>query len=96
MGKHLNKNGFTMLELLIVMFVVTTLIFILDVNFIEHNRYYFNPTHCQLKAMSTKSTCSFWKGLSYNSNGNINQGKTILVNNKKCVFQLGMGRYYCE
>lgn len=95
MDKHQN-SGFTIVELLVVMLILLSLPVIFNFNFIKFSFDYFNPTHCQLKAMTNRKNCHYTKTLHFNENGNINRAQTIKVGKKECVFQLGMGRFYCE
>ena len=91
-----NRQGFTLLEILIVMFITTfVVLFALPkLHLIEDS--YFNPTHAQLKAMATKERVVVMDGLWFNENGNINEAQTVFIGKIKCIFQLGMGRYRCQ
>ena len=95
MDKRLNK-GFTLVEVLIVLLCVVSLTILFNISWQKIEFNHLNPTHLQLKAMATKQKVSFTKTLHFNENGNINRAQTIKLNNKDCVFQLGMGRFYCE
>lgn len=55
-----------------------------------------DATLVQLEAMANYRNENYRDGLYFNHRGNINQAKTIKINALNCVFQLGMGRYYCE
>lgn len=91
-----NKRGFTLLEMLIVIFITCFIVLFAlpKLHLVEY--LYFNPTHAQLKAMATKTRVVVIDGLWFNENGNINQAQTVIVGKKKCIFQLGMGRYRCQ
>lgn len=90
------NRGFTLIEILVVMLFLTVLTSVFAVIFVPFESNYIHPETCQLKAMASKETCVWEKGIHFNANGNINQARTIKYANKKCVFQLGMGRYACE
>ncbi len=90
------NKGFTLIEVLVVMFILTVLGSVFSIGLVEFESEYFNPKTCQLKAMATKEKCQFNKTIRYNENGNINHAQTFKVNNRVCIFQLGMGRYRCE
>ncbi|NMB18484.1 MAG: prepilin-type N-terminal cleavage/methylation domain-containing protein [Erysipelothrix sp.] len=96
MELQLSKRGFTLLEMLIVMFITSYIVLFAlpKLHLVEY--LYFNPTHAQLKAMATKTRVVVIDGLWFNENGNINQAQTVIVGKKKCIFQLGMGRYRCQ
>ncbi len=96
MGKPYN-SGFTMVEMVLVMSLISLLTLIIGVPVIlSQSDGFLNATDLQLKAMATYSTQSMNHTLSFNHRANINQAQSITFNNKRCVFQLGMGRYYCE
>ena len=95
MDKRLNR-GFTLVEILVVMLCVVSLTLIFNILMPKIEVQGFNPTHFQLKAMATRQKISFTQTLHFNENGNINHAQTIKINDKHCVFQLGMGRFYCE
>lgn len=90
------NKGFTLIEMMLVLFILVSLTLIFSIKPTLFHYDYFNPVHCQLKAMSSKEKCELNKTLHFNANGNINHAQTISINKKTCVFQLGMGRYRCE
>ena len=96
MVKHLDREGFTLVELLIVLSVVSVLTLMVDWRISKLTVNYDNPLHCQIEAMAHKKQCVWLKGLHFNENGNINHAQTIKYKGKTCVFQLGMGRFHCE
>ena len=96
MAKRASK-GFTFVEVLVVMAALGmfTLLFMLPVYFsskMDTN----NIIEANLKAMALGKRVNITDSLWFNGRGNINQAKTITINSLSCVFQLGMGRYYCE
>lgn len=97
-----HKQGFTLLEMLIVLLVVSVLsfssVFVLPKLTVDtfENEYILH----QLKALSQHNTQEFKHGyssnvpsLSFNSWGNVNMAQTIQVKNKTYTIQLGAGRY---
>lgn len=92
-----NNDGFTLVEILLVMVIITFIsgLFIAPA-IVQKETVILNAVDSQLKAMATGQRVSFKDGLHFNHRGNINQAKTLQINGKRCVFQLGMGRYYCE
>lgn len=95
MGKLMNK-GFTLIEMLLVLMVVTILTLVFSTQLKLYEVEYFDPIQCQLKAMATRERCQFNSTIHFNQNGNINHAQTIKFHDKTCIFQLGMGRYRCE
>ncbi len=90
------NDGFTLIEVLIVMMVITLLSLVFTSKLKLSEDTYLNPENCQLKSMAHKSRCQLNDTIHFNENGNINHAQTIKISNKICVFQLGMGRYSCE
>ena len=95
MGKQQNK-GFTLIEVLVCLLIISLILLFSMNSFIKFSNSYFNPVYYQLEAMATKKRTKMDSVIWFNENGNINQARTIKINNKKCVFQLGMGRFRCE
>ncbi len=90
------NKGFTIIELLIVMMLVTLNFMIFSSRLVPFDNTYIHPESCLLKAMALKERCHYTKNLHFNENGNINKAQTLKILDKTCVFQLGMGRYECE
>lgn len=95
MGKRSNK-GFTMVEILLVLLMISLISLVIGMPLVLESKTTTQATHYQLEAMAKQKTIAFRDGITFNHRGNINQGKTIYINQRKCVFQLGMGRYLCE
>ncbi len=95
MVKLMNK-GYTLLEVLLVMFTLTMLSSLFFVVFKRPSYTYINPVACQLDAFSNHSRCYFTKDIWFNQNGNINKARSVKLGKFDCVFQLGFGRFRCE
>lgn len=95
MVKQNNKTGFTLIEMLIVMSLITllTTIFLIPNFFKESDMAIID---LQLEAMASGKRKYYSKDLWFNGRGNINLGQTININGMSCIFQLGFGRYRCE
>lgn len=92
-----NNSGFTMVEVLLVMMMISILSVILGLPYIvSFKAVPDKASEVQLQAMVSQRTLPYKDGLSFNHRGNINQAKTLQIGQMTCVFQLGMGRYYCE
>ena len=90
----LNKKGYTLLEMLLALFIVlvmgTWLSTNLDLNFPMHV-YALDYLQHQTDSMLYKNS-SYLDDISFNSHGNVNQAKTIYKNQYKYIINLGMGR----
>lgn len=100
-----NKQGFTTLELLLVLFVVTISVVLgsVVVPTIELNQFKNEYLLTQLQAMSQSKRIelnsefdSNVSRLSFNAFGHVNQAQTIIARNKQYTVQLGMGRILDE
>ena len=86
-----------MVEILLVLLLISLLVSIFGMPLIiASEKKYLGVVDVQLEAMATCQTKEFQQGISFNHKGNINMARTITINGYNCVFQLGMGRYYCE
>lgn len=92
-----HSSGFTLIEILLVLMMISLLTLILGMPVIvSKSRFVSDVASYQLKAMANYKTIDFTKGITFNHKGNINAAKTISIQGYRCVFQLGMGRYYCD
>ena len=98
MDKHLSTKGFTLLEMLIVISIISMIIIVTFTNKISIDKdYYAFASHylfMQSEALR-KSEKTFFddKNISFNANGNVNKAQTIYFeNNKDIVVELGGGR----
>lgn len=95
-GKQHN-DGFTLIEVVLVMMMISLISIILGMPYlVEATPSLSLATDAQLEAMALRRTVWYQQGLSFNHRGNINQAQSINVSGRRCVFQVGMGRYYCE
>lgn len=89
------KSGFSMLEMLACMCIVSAFMLISLASFNELNleHYYFlnDYLYSQSKAILNRESVSVGKGLYFNSMGHINQAKTIDFINHKVIVHLGTG-----
>lgn len=98
MDKHLLTKGFTLLEMLIVISIISMIIMITFTNkiSIDKDYYAFSSHYLLLQSEALrKSEKSFFndKNISFNANGNVNKAQTIhFENNKDIVVELGGGR----
>lgn len=91
------SSGFTMVEMLLVVMLISMVSLILGVPYIVSTKgSEMAASDTQLEAMATGKTIPFQQGLTFNHKGNINQAKTLKFGGRTCVYQLGMGRYYCD
>lgn len=94
----MNKRGFTLLEMMTVLFVISVLM-VLSLSSI-HIYANFDPTpklhYLQLKAMYEQKQNVYSKSLWFNKNGNVNHAQSILIDGYICTVQLGFGRLNCE
>lgn len=90
-----NKNGFSMLEMLICICLISTLMLltISNTNNLNLDHYYFLNDYLlsQSKAILRKDDLSIGKGITFNSMGHINQARTIEFGNHKAILHLGNG-----
>lgn len=93
------KQGFTMFELLICMYIVSslTVLMIPWIHRPDFSDQYFvlEALSLQSKAMSTKEEQSLWIDgfeLNYNASGNISQAHTFIFDKNEITAQLGWGR----
>lgn len=96
MGKR--NKGFTLLELLLVvsMLTIVSLLTMTRWQFFASKDDTINILYKQVHAMRVQDKVLVNKSLYFNGNGNINQAQTLKFNHKTCRFQLGFGRFYCE
>ena len=90
------NKGFTLIELLIVLMISSLIALVFSVRLFNYELTYIHPESCQLQAMANKTQCTYNDSIYFNKNGNINQAQTVKIDETRCVFQLGMGRYRCE
>lgn len=90
------NKGFTLVEILVVMFTSTIFSSLFFVVFRVPQYEYINPVACQLEAFAKRKRCYFKDSIWFNQNGNINRAATHKIGNTTCVFQLGFGRFRCE
>lgn len=91
----MNKKGFSMLEMLICMCIISILMLFSISNTnklnLEHYDFMNNYILLQSKAILNKQEEQIGKGLYFNSMGHINQAKTIDFNNRSIIIHLGNG-----
>lgn len=98
MDKHLSTKGFTLLEMLIVISIISMIIIVTFTNKINIDKdYYAFASHylfMQSEALRKNEKIFFNdKNISFNANGNVNKAQTIhFENNKDIVVELGGGR----
>lgn len=97
------KNAFSLTETLFVLSIMSLLLLLGSnpkqfkyIDSIEVDALTIYNT--QLDALLLKETTSlpFNELVTFNEKGNINQARTIIKDQHKIVFQLGMGRFYYE
>lgn len=97
---YMIKKGFTMLELLAGMCVVSGLLIISISNTnhlnLDHYSYMNNYVLTQSQAMLDKQTTKYDKGVYFNSMGHVNQAKTIKFINHEVIIHLGNGYASCK
>ncbi len=93
----LSNKGYTLLELLVVISIVTSMsLFFIAPMVLSHELNTVAIIDSQLSAMAQMKRVFYNDTLWFNYKGNINHAQTLKINQLSCVFQLGMGRYTCE
>ncbi|MCI5774571.1 MAG: type II secretion system GspH family protein [Erysipelotrichaceae bacterium] len=99
----LNKRGFTMLEMVICLMIIS-IISLLGLNFKElkikdYHQFIYDYWLAQLASMLNRENvnvdmqgCNFSFPAYFNSKGNINMAQTIECDGKQITIQLGPGR----
>lgn len=98
-------KGFTLIEMMVVLFCLSTLILLsltIRIPILNDEIQMFENTYkmIQLKSMSSYTKLpinhdydSNVFSLTFNHHGNVNQAQTLIINDQKFVVQLGKGRY---
>lgn len=103
--KHMPaESGFTMIESLFSLSIIVMMIFLAlpnlhySGNFIETKEQWRQTIyHTQLQAMLSKTRMELEEtDVTFNEFGHINHAATVILDENKCVFQLGSGRFYFE
>ena len=92
------SRGFTVLELIVVLFIVVTFTFTVSFKVFKQNKVNeeIKILEAQSEALLRRERINYDKNIWFNHNGNINRAQSRKINKKTCVFQLGFGRFYCE
>ena len=90
MDKHLSTKGFTLLEMLIVISIISMIIIVTFTNKISIDKdYYAFASHylfMQSEALRKNEKIFFNdKNISFNANGNVNKAQTINFENNKDI-----------
>jgi len=90
------KNGYTMLNVLLVMMIIATLTCITSINIEPINNddkiFISNYLLSQVEAISKyKDTDVKLFPISFNENGGVNKAQTISINNRNFIIHLGTG-----
>lgn len=91
----LDKKGFTLLEMLISLLIISImlLIGISSNKNVDLDHYYFMNDYLynQSKALLERENISYKKGIYFNSMGHVNQAKTLEISNHEIIIHLGNG-----
>jgi len=94
----MSNKGSILIELLLVLLVMTVLELLFfpyyKINTFHHYYFLNNYQLNQLEAMKKGEKIILDNDISFNAKGNVNQAKTIEINNHNYVIGLGLGRIY--
>ena len=90
-----NKKGFSMLEMLVCICILSAFTLLSTSNFTDLNldHYYFINNYCldQSRAMLDKESIDVGKGVYFNAMGHVNQARTIDFGKHQVIIHLGNG-----
>ena len=97
MDKLCSNDGFSLVESILIVFIISMLSLLFITPFIRVNQIEVSSLLTyQVIAMRDLKRKEFDHELWFNENGNINRAQTKKIANKVCVFNLGFGRFFCE
>ena len=94
------KKGYTLIETLVILLIVTslTLISLTNYNELSLEQFYLMNDYCYNQSLAIKNTerISLNNEISFNELGHVNRAKTININGHKIVIHLGNGYFVYE
>lgn len=96
MVKQCDNRGFTLIESLIVIFIVSTMSLVLVAKPFKIIEFRRPLTHYQIDAMTSKQRVNFVQEHWFNGDGNANRSGRFSYFQKNCLVYLGYGRYVCD
>lgn len=95
----MNKKGFSLLEILLTLFVISSLTVLLISHLstpnLDHIYFMNDYIKCQSEAICERENIqmnnSYGKSIDFNKDGKVNMGQTVDINNHKIVIHIGTG-----
>lgn len=109
MDKRLLISGYTIIDMLVMIMIISVLSLVylrfVSIPLVDYQLLPYDVYNAQLQAMKEQSDvyleqkyegCIYPREIYFNAKGNINQATTIVCPNSKFTLQLGMGRVFYE